>query len=125
MNCKILDDENAIMVTSPQTEHTIPCIPTITNGDASDFHSLLSEDIVKPLHHLQQHRENQSTPQRKRDDFINTKLVSQLLHSTGMDAGLARKVTVVQAHVRGHLTRKHLEPLRIQTRAATTIQAYW
>lgn len=112
------------MITLPQTEHTISCIPTITNGDISDFHSLLSEDVVKPLHHQQQHRENQSAPQRKRDDLINTKPASQL-HSTGVDAGLARKVTIVQAHVRGHLTRKHLEPLRIQTRAATTIQAYW
>lgn len=120
-----IDDENAVMITSPQTEHTIPCIPTITNGDISDFHYSLSEDVVKPFHHQQQLRESQLVAQRKRDDFINTKPVSQHLHSTGVDAVLVRRVTIVQAHVRGHLTRKHLEPLRIQTRAATTIQAYW
>ena len=107
------------MVKSPQMEHTVPIIPTITNGNVCDFHSLPSESVARTI----QQQENHSLPQRK-DDAITTEQAPQA-HSTGVDAVVAKKVTTVQAHVRGYLTRKHLEPLKAQTRAATTIQAYW
>ena len=106
------------MVKSLQMEHTEPFMH-ITNGDVCGFQS--SEAITKTLQQQQQQQEgeSQSLPQRKREPS------SQLQSTAGVDAVLAKKVTIVQAHVRGHLTRKHLEPLKIQTRAATTIQAYW
>lgn len=115
------DDENVVMVKSPQMEHTTPFMH-ITNGNVCDFQSLPSEAVTETLQRQQQQQqegESQSLPQRKRDN-------TSQLHSTAVvDAVLAKKVTLIQAHVRGHLTRKYLEPLKIQTRAATTIQAYW
>ena len=101
-------------------EHTVPIISTITNGNVCDFHSLPSESVAKTI----QQQENHLLPQRKGDDAVTTEQAPQA-HSTGVDTVVAKKVTTVQAHVRGYLTRKHLEPLKAQTRAATTIQAYW
>ena len=92
----------------------------ITNGDVCDFQSLPSVAVTETLQQQQQQQqgESQSLPQRKQD-------TSQLHSTAGVDAVLAKKVTLIQAHVRGHLTRKHMEPLKVQIRAATTIQAYW
>ena len=110
MNAFFTDDENVIRVKSPQLEHTTPFMH-ITNGDVQ---SLPLEDRTKASR-LQQ----QSPSQRRMDPNL------QVHSAVGVDAVLAKKVTVVQAHVRGYLTRKHLEPLKMQTKAATVIQAYW
>lgn len=69
-------------------------------------------------------QQQQSLAQRKQDDLIITKTAPQY-QSTGTDAVLAKRVIIVQAHIRGHLARKRLEPVKVQIRAATTIQAYW
>jgi len=118
----ISDDKNIIMIKSPQMEHTTSFMP-IANGNVYDSQSLPSESVAESLQQQQQ-KESQLLSQRKRDNLVITPKMTSQLHSSEMDTTLA-KVIVVQAHVRGHLTRKHLEPLKVQTRAATTIQAYW
>ena len=107
MNAFFTDDGNVIRVKSPQLEHTTPFM-YITNGDVQ---SLPLEDRTKAS------RLQQQSPSQRR--------MVQVHSAVGVDAVLAKKVTVVQAHVRGYLTRKHLEPLKMQTKAATVIQAYW
>ena len=99
-----------VIVKSPQLERAT-LFMYHTNDD---IRSLPLEDGIKALGSQQQ------SPSQRRMD-----LTSLVRSAVGVDAVLAKKVTIIQAHVRGYLARKHLEPLKIQTKAATIIQAYW
>ncbi|XP_065897790.1 uncharacterized protein [Dysidea avara] len=107
------------------TTETSPTLQDITNNDSFITRSSprFNHEGVTELS-WQQHNKNLSLMGRS-EQLVVMPTVMQHPHPSGVDMTLNKKVTTVQAYVRGHLTRKHIKPFKLQTKAATTIQAYW
>jgi len=72
----------------------------------------------------QRYKKSQSSVERS-ERVVVMPTVMQNPHPNGVNMTLNKQVTTVQACVRGHLARKQIKPFKIQTKAATTIQALW
>jgi len=94
-------------------------VKSLLPGGAHDFLSLPSEGVTQLS--WEQHKKSQSLVE-KSERLVITPTHP---HPHGADMILNNQVTTVQAYVRGHLTRKHIKPFKLQTKAATTIQAHW
>lgn len=112
-SCTVSDNGSFVTTSSsPNLNHVKSLLP----GGAHDLLPLPLEGMS-----WEQHKKGQSLVEKSERQVVTP------THSRphGADMILNNQVTTVQAYVRGHLTRKHIKPFKLQTKAATTIQAHW
>lgn len=115
--CVTVDNGSFVTTSSPHVKSLLP-------AGAHDLLALPSEGITELS--WQQHNKSQPLSLVGRNEqLVITPTVMQPSHPSGVDMTLNKKVTTVQAYIRGHLTRKHINPFKVQTKAVVTIQAHW